>query len=301
VVCFPLSAKRCLNKDFKQKTSVFILIAFGLCIYSYNLKVTNVENHNRQCVTSDDWLYFTSIMVIFHVILVMLVPFFIILVTNTLIFFKLTRSYSFFPKKAISKSESQKLFLKKTLYEKRTIRLDINGKYSLKKPEIIPMKTYKVPRRNTNVPELQRKVIFPKSSISNIKKRNQLFSKTNRVLLAITSTFLVLYLPISFFKIYSFISNEKLIESIHVSFNFSMTDEHFDHTRPVKTNDSYVNLPEILNVFSESSNKHLEMALFEKFASNMYYLNFITNFFLYNLVGTKYRKEFKNSLKRIKI
>jgi hypothetical protein len=91
--------------------------------------------------------------------------------------------------------------LKKTLYEKRSIRLEVNGKYSLRKPEIITMKTYKVPRRNTDVPELQRKVIFPKSSISNIKKRNQLFSKTNRVLLAITSTFLILYLPISFFKI----------------------------------------------------------------------------------------------------
>ena len=234
----------------------------------------------------------------------MLVPFFIILVTNTLIFIKLTRSYSFFSKKSIipSPSESRKFFLKKTLYEKRSFRIDMNGKYSLKKPEIIPMKIKapNEPRRNTYAHELKRKVLFPKSSISNMKKRNQIFSKTNKVLLAITTTFLILYLPISLFKVYSFISKENVIESIHVSFNFSLTGENYDYPLPDKSNTSQVNFPDILNV-SENSNKHLEMALLEKFASNMYYLNFITNFFLYNLVGKKFRKQFKLSLKKIKI
>jgi hypothetical protein len=297
-IYFPLR-KDAFFRHSKQKMIVGFMVAFGLCFYSYNLIVTNVERYNKQCVTSHDFIYFTSLMVVIHVILVMLAPFCIILITNTLIFIKLTRSHLFFVKKCDPNfSSNNSIFKIKSLYEKRSIRIDVNGKYSLKKTEnkVWKITTHGEPRRNTYGCDLKHNVFFPKSSISNFQKRNKIFSKTNRVLLAITSTFLVLYLPISLFKIFSFISNVNVIESIQVSLNFSFMEHSSDYSVPDKKNMTRVNFTEIINV-SENSNKQLEMALLEKFASNLYYLNFITNFFLYNLVGTKFRKDVKKSLK----
>ncbi len=299
-IYFPLR-KDAFCRSSKQKMIVGLMVAFGLCFYSYNLLVTNVERYNKQCVTSHDYIYFTSLMVVIHVILVMLAPFCIILITNTLIFIKLTRSHLFFVKKCDPQFTSNNSFFKiKSLYEKRSIRIDVNGKYSLRKTEnkVLKIKPNGDPRRNTYACDLKPNIFFPKSSISNFKKRNKIFSKTNRVLLAITSTFLILYLPISLFKIFSFISNVNVIESIQVSLNFSYIEQNSDYSESNKMNMTRVNFTDIINM--ENSNKQLEMALLEKFASNLYYLNFITNFFLYNLVGTKFRKDFKKSIKSFK-
>ena len=113
--------------------------------------------------------------------------------------------------------------------------------------------------------------------------------------------FLILNFPIAFCKIYFFFDNKasneaeiiarqhkiaqlahenQLIETFKKSFNNNPSHH-----------DGLLNQTLFLNAFNSSNAKMDPIEhLLDKITTNLYYLNFVLNFFLYSLNGSKFRK-----------
>jgi len=91
-VCFPFRQIN-LCRTTENKTSIVVVVVFGLIIYLFNLKASGIKmfDSKNKCVSVDKWVIFSIYMTIIDIILTMIVPFIIISVINTLIAAKLTK------------------------------------------------------------------------------------------------------------------------------------------------------------------------------------------------------------------
>lgn len=115
-------------------------------------------------------------------------------------------------------------------------------------------------------------------------KRIKIYSKTTRMLLLISTTFLVLNSPIGFAKVRYYFLNNHLLQ------------------RPTKTSHE-LNSQAHLNIFNLNSTNSTQQTgydpklntndsdeIIERFTCYIYYLNFSLNFLLYVFNGPKFRK-----------
>jgi hypothetical protein len=264
-VCFPFRQIN-LCRTTENKTSIVVVVVFGLIIYLFNLKASGIKmfDSKNKCVSVDKWVIFSIYMTIIDIILTMIVPFIIISVINTLIAAKLTKfsckgtlrkrrknsDISFVASKFDSSNYSIAQFkssFKSTSTRIDHIRLSIpnnNNNNNVARKSFTPSINLQIPDvnvdsmrlRSIKPPQIQRKAyasfktqftyersystcsfsLIPPTelnsrrqskvrnnssvskyhlsdkSISNRSHRNKIYSRTTKVLLSISTCFLVL-------------------------------------------------------------------------------------------------------------
>ena len=262
-VCFPFREVN-LCRTTENKTSIVIVILFGLILYSFNLNASGLKlfDLNYKCVSLDKWVIFSIYMTLLDIIITMVVPFALISVINTLIALKITRfncKALYFKKR--QHSEASIYFsrldassysigkfnnsIKSTSTRLDHVRLDANPRVS-----VTPSVTLQIPSelntcsrrltpnsvdRSRNVSQkstrsnyayertystcsyslirhgglekvrqekarknshCSTKYRLSEKSISNASNRNKIYSRTTKVLLSISTTFLILVIKI---------------------------------------------------------------------------------------------------------
>ena len=139
---------------------------------------------------------------------------------------------------------------------------------------------------------------LPMLGISNISERKKKYSKTTKLLLSISTTYLLLHSPLAISKIYYFLKNHH------------MQNQHFEEQSSSNITLISIDLQEFSNFTAYSDNfntsylfnPELEINLteeiIERIGGYMYYLNFPLNFFLYALNGKKFRDKFLKIFER---
>lgn len=120
-------------------------------------------------------------------------------------------------------------------------------------------------------------------------RRKKKYSKTTKVLLTISTTFLILHCPIAICKIWYFIksSSDPIQEtSTNKSIFNSTTYYNADYQLYNNNNSSFIKM-------TDDSDNAMEAnpieEIIERITCYLYYLNFSLNFFLYTLNGSKFR------------
>ncbi len=222
------------------------LIISSLLIYSFNLITTGLKIHESasRCSPHKDWLIIVELISIIDVTMTMIVPFIIISIINILIALKLTnsklmRALSINHQYGLTqRSKDRDTKRVKILYSSCQKR---NTKYFdptfWKAPAVTILSSSKEKSKNNNTiktSHLRNDLLlkctknstndgntilkFEKNfrmsssintnSISNetFRKRNKLYSRTTKVVLSISTTFLIFHCPIAICKLNSFLS-----------------------------------------------------------------------------------------------
>ena len=222
------------------------LIISSLLIYSFNLITTGLKIHESasRCSPHKDWLIIVELISIIDVTMTMIVPFIIISIINILIALKLTnsklmRTISINHRYGLTqRSKDSDPNRVKILYSSCQKRNTYLGQNFLKAPfvtSILSSSKDKSENNNTLQTSHLRNDLLLKctksstndansilkfeksfrmsssintSSISKetFRKRNKLYSRTTKVVLSISTTFLILHCPIAIFKLKSFLS-----------------------------------------------------------------------------------------------
>jgi hypothetical protein len=201
----------------KKKSLILILIIFCLLIYSFSLLTTSVElgdSNEVICAPIKRWLDLVKLMSLFDSILAILLPFGLILISNTMVGFKL---------------------------------IDHSNRFSM--------------NSRLNIYHRQK----PISKVKNI-------SKMTKLLFIISSTFLLLNMPIALGKIWSF---------------YRSYDSHQNSIKMTKR----------IQDTSEESSQTLNEEILERISFYLYYLNFSINFFLFTINESKFRERIWTVLK----
>ena len=205
----------------RKKSLVACIILFSLLIYSFSLVTTSVEISETQqvlCTPIKKWLNLVKMMALFDSIIAILLPFVLILISNTIVGFKL-----------IDHSKRFSQSFKINIYDER-----------------------KPVRRVKKIPAI------------------------TKILFTISSTFLILNLPIALSKIWHFYKNY----------------DHENHLSPrVKDSLKYHESTD------DESSQSLNEEIVERVSCYLYYLNFSINFFLYTLNECKFSIRFLNLFK----
>lgn len=92
VVCFPIKIFLVCNQR-KKYASVLFLTVFAFSIYSFSLITSGLEHQKDtySCVTKEKWFNLVKLMAFIDTILTMIIPFFLISISNILIVIKLFR------------------------------------------------------------------------------------------------------------------------------------------------------------------------------------------------------------------
>ena len=144
-------------------------------------------------------------------------------------------------------------------------------------------------------------------TISNVSKRMKRYSRTTLILLSVSSMYLLLHFPLATSKMYYIFKEKSSSASMTAIFrNEINTNGLFDSIKTLRNQSFYQEMRHNLNesVFfyqetqqNSSLNKPLlRLNPFEnlvgRFANNVYYLNFVLNFFLYSLNMPMFRSVF---------
>ena len=147
-------------------------------------------------------------------------------------------------------------------------------------------------------------------AISNITKRKKIYSRTTLVLLSISTMYLLLHFPIALTKIFYFFENSQTFNNqglrdslkeddvYSVAKGFLTRDQEFNLKNLVFNSTSLINktfLAKSLSLMNLTRSDPFD-AIIEKITSNLYYLSFTLNFFLYSLNGTRFRKSLRKML-----
>ncbi len=141
---------------------------------------------------------------------------------------------------------------------------------------------------------------IPMLGISNISERKKKYSKTTKLLLSISTTYLILHSPLALSKIYYFLKNHAIYSP-----NFEAQESFPQSTISINLefiSNSTLDLEKLNTTyfFNMSTDMEINLAeeIIERIGGYLYYLNFPLNFFLYTLNGKKFRDGIKNMFKR---
>lgn len=272
-----------------HKLAVLFLLFFALIFYFYAFLSSGIEkisNVEYACVTLEEWFYLVNVMAFIDTFLTMIFPFFLIFTINLMIICKLMKIK---PCTRICNS------LKRTRsnrikYRRNNNRLPIEPirpHLTLLHPDgALPMrKQQKLKLRISNEAQV---------------RRSKAYSRTTRMLIILSSTFLILHSPIAFNKIWYFVKNLTLNKDINIqspidlnqnNISFNLTISHLNgDNRHIDEysirNDSSSSLHHKSTNMEASSSEEI----IERLSCYVYYLNFSLNFFLYTLNSSKFKK-----------
>lgn len=243
---------------------------FSLIIYSFALFTSGIESFGKEtknCVTLTKWFDLVQLIAFIDMFVTMIIPFFIIFISNISIVYKLIGfgSKSRFSIQSHRFSSNASTEISELASRKRSTKSykneDIKRSFS-------DYKFFGHPEKVSMLKATQNKInLVQHITKAGEEKRIQRYSRTTRMLLIVSTTFLFLHMPIAVCKAWYF------VKSI-LKKNHSKNDLSFETSK------------------SEE--------LLERLSCYIYYLNFSLNFFLYALNGPKFREAIKNLLKRNK-
>ncbi|CAF0746902.1 unnamed protein product, partial [Brachionus calyciflorus] len=282
-VYFPIKRFEICNSN-RNKLSVVFLGLISMFLYSYSFVTSDLETYKNKsvCVTLEKWFEFVNYMAFADIFLTMIIPFFLISASNILIVIKLMQI-----KNPFQKNESN--------YLKRSVRIDFSSLSNCENRNQTMSTEFdrncstishlarnsSLLSYNSNSNSIKRKVSFIILRNSDKRKRKKSYTRTTRLLLIVSSTFLILNTPMALCKITNFFKIDffqrddfvadietytTLNEQLNMTGNYSITNGEFGYKD--------INIGEI----------------FERFASYVYYLNFSLNFFLYSFNKSKFKK-----------
>lgn len=126
------------------------------------------------------------------------------------------------------------------------------------------------------------------------KKRGNRYTKTTKMLLIVSSCFFILNCPIALNKMWYFIKHLINTPSNHINNNNNL--HHIEHnfgSNGTKFSNNSFNL-------NGTNTRNLDLdtimieEIFERITCSLYYINFISNFLLYSLYGSKFRLKLLN-------
>jgi hypothetical protein len=237
-------------------------------IFSSGLEKHPVKDVEKlACVTIDDWLKFTRIMMIIDMFLTMVLPFLLITLFNILIIVKLKKknnSFEFFLNKSVLLFSSVQPISSKS--SRKSAKCSVKSSERITTSHVNELSPIK-PNEVTKKPSMLQKARY---SIS-IRWRNQTnlmlinsrkkfnFYKRTYILILISTCFLCMNTPMALCKLWYFIKPSS-------SYTLNSTEE-----------------------------------ILERFSCYVYYLNFCINFFLYNLKFSKLKLIFTKQTKKNKL
>ena len=334
-VLFPLKRLSACNKK-KNNICIFSILSFALIFYSAFLLTAGIEvqhhestNPVKSCVTIEKWIGIAKFQVFSDIILTMLVPFVLILISNILIIFKLTdvslfkkgKSISIFTlrskfkrKKYLSRDGSCSSFEYTT--ECTTPQRSIRKSISLTDQSSCEIKSgqIKIPLKSIGLKNDELSRLARRNSSLNIRqtglsktmklKRTEKYSRTTRVLIFISITFLMLHAPIAYSKIryyyksgLGFDTENDAINDVKESLNelsLVASQKNITFTSSELFEGMNMNSTNIQVSYMEANDSD---EIFERITCYIYYLNFSLNFFLYALAGATFRRELFNMFK----
>ena len=271
VVYYPIGSRRLLSST-KYKLIINLTILFGLIFYSPNLFTSGLEaayssynNNKTQCVPLKDWINFVEFMTLVDIVLTMLIPFILIAFINFLIILKLTDFH---------------------FYQRHNNKIISIG----------------FKRRSTSGSNLSRRgTTMIIESNRNIRRKT--YSRTTNILLSISIAFLLFHCPIALCKINILWNSttgsnfEATLNNDSFSLNSTMDNLNLNSNQTNMTqllgNNVYMNDATNDQIFINQSpnlKENLVQHLIDKFSNDLYYLNFVLNFFFYSLNAKNYRQ-----------
>ena len=302
----------------------------GLLFYSYNIKKIGLHSTGTVsiCLSIDN--YFSKILAVFDIICTMILPFIIITIINGLIGLKLinVNKNGLVERTQISEiteNTIQDASLKADLTNKSPMKSSIKSSIEcssrangLNKEQLRRTKSVKIQLGDEE--ELKRTPIANFNSLKNSVKfqyghsnrssseiiqkqviaRKKKISRANKFLFSISISFLVCHAPIALIKFKNFRkfpepNSENISNLINENKSPSVEDEF---SFPNASKEVNATFPEFLNITNFYMKFNPLEHIFERLTTNIYYVNFILNFFLYSLNGSKFRESLLRIFKK---
>jgi hypothetical protein len=295
-VYLPLKC-RIICHPTKIKLSVFIIAVIGMLLYSFNLKKISLNNTGTVTVCTSVDNSFSKTLSIMDIVFTMILPFVIITIINILIVLKLIK---------VSKSEISEGTQVSEVTENNNPLASIKRKFSRKvfKPDSIKSNnptcsTDEFPRRKSVKIQSNREIESKRVTIKSLKfkfqqrnlstnetirARKKIINRANKFLFSVSISFLVLHAPIALVKFFNFHKfHEENVDKIPLN-----NDE--DYSFGNMSNQENTTIPVYLNISNFYLNFNPINQITERICTDMYYINFVLNFFLYSLSGSKFRE-----------
>ena len=312
VVYFPFS-KYSAYKTRVKRCGISFLLFCSLILYSFSLHTSYVYadehlSHKKRCDTRSEWIKFLEKFSFIDILITILTPMFIILIVNVLISFKLMKASSSFKYNTIfkfikeNKSESNQVNERQEsvqLTNKNHLNIINSSQFTISSlQESVSNNSSFRPSNNKTANRpigIQNKI---KISTGSKKNRNRTYSKTTRMLLIISTVFLFLNMPMTFYKFRYFINNLSQFSST----SQNGVDVQIQNYQGFKNYFKNASISSILNqtdlmekissltnsISTDEKNTQLDQIL-ERLAYYLYYLNYSINFILYTLNGSKFK------------
>jgi hypothetical protein len=287
-----------VKKKRRNQLTLFILVSFALIFYSFAIFTTNNSDSNR-CQPIDEWFNFVKIMSLIDSIITIILPFLLVLIINLAIIIKMIKY-----KKSKDLQTNNNNNNKAT---SRVSRFDINlVSIDAEKEKGVRNETSILKSRNNqqtlDLKEMRNKTAIAESLTLNINeinehirsgsfnskieiiRRKKVYWRMTHILLAITTSFLILNFPFCFLKLRYFIRGFASI---------TKTAPH-PHSTNQTTTLEYKNVTPV-NQFKESMDASQIDELIERVTYYIYYLNFSINFILFAFSVSKSKLKIKLS------
>lgn len=151
-----------------------------------------------------------------------------------------------------------------------------NNKYQIEKPGKKNTQNFRIFKKFSVFTSILRRSVE--------LKRAKMYSKTTRMLIIISITFLFLNSLMAFSK----------IRAVLLSLNSSSSLDQMQSSTIVQMNENYTTILNSTQMYNttkeESSERNLNDELIERISCYFYYLNFSLNFFLYVINGSQFRE-----------
>ncbi|RNA32293.1 thyrotropin-releasing hormone receptor-like [Brachionus plicatilis] len=232
-VYFPIK-RITICKKTTNKFSIFMLMAISLIIYSFALVTSGIESSNDEknsCVTLTKWFDLVQLIAFIDMLITMVIPFLIIFISNISIVYKLMGfGYSSnFPIETHRFSSNASTELSELNWRKISIKSPNKNAMKLNSTQ---NRFYKqtakgdAPRANQSRINLGNHL-----TKANEVKRIQKYSRTTRMLLIVSTTFLLLHMPIAVCKAWYFVKSSLIKNRLGnetESFETSSSEEMFE-------------------------------------------------------------------------
>ena len=200
VVYFPIKRHEICTSN-QKKICILTAIVGGFLIYSFSFVTSGLEMHNslEACVPHERWLNFVQLMSLIDTVIAIIIPFFVILIANTLIVGKLLKFSNplrYFKKKSPPATTNS---------TNSNVPVRPNERFIVKKKSIAAWIT----DERSESASVSMKISPLSMNVSNMPSRKKTYSKTTKVLFTISTTYLILHFPIALCKIWYFFKNNQ--------------------------------------------------------------------------------------------
>lgn len=253
-MCFPLR-RYDLCSSFRNKIVILVLVLFSLFFYSFTIFTSDIEseNGNRVCVTKESWVNFVKKFSFIDIWMTIIIPFIVILIVNASISVKLMRVIR------STKTFNTIIFFNRNSPD-RPIRI---------RKKCGSLKSYGSVRRTS---------AMGLCSVKYKRRLSKKYSKTTRVLLTISITYVLLNIFMAYSKIrYCF--GSEFFETVS-----QVKEKNFEKLNANSTHSSD------LRIKAVELNYDWEDQFYERVSCYLFYLNFSLNFFIYCANRTKFKE-----------